>query len=204
MEPISHSLTSTLVGGSPALDFTNTASGRGTEFYLDRLTSLADLFAWAEHAGLTSGVSPPAAAQDEPARNNLALVAATALRETIHAAMHAIATGKPAPDAALAQLRDAAALRLPALALEGGVDGHYDWVPATTPTTLEAILGRIALSAIDLLRSAPLARLKCCPGHDCGWLFLDTTKNGTRRWCDMSVCGNRAKAKRHRARIRCD
>jgi predicted RNA-binding Zn ribbon-like protein len=57
-------------------------------------------------------------------------------------------------------------------------------------------------SALDLLRDVPDARLKQCPGGNCGWLFLDTTKRGNRRWCSMSECGQDAKDERRRARRR--
>jgi predicted RNA-binding Zn ribbon-like protein len=60
------------------------------------------------------------------------------------------------------------------------------------------VTGIIAWSALDLLRSDELARLKQCPPDDCHWLFIDRTKNGSRRWCDMGTCGNRAKKMAHR------
>ncbi|MBZ9813232.1 CGNR zinc finger domain-containing protein [Mesorhizobium sp. CA7] len=60
------------------------------------------------------------------------------------------------------------------------------------------ITGAIAWSALDLLRGDELSRLKQCPPHDCRWLFIDRTKNGSRRWCEMNSCGNRAKKQSHR------
>lgn len=81
-------------------------------------------------------------------------------------------------------------------------------VPADAPTELafhrmpDEILGPLAWAAFDLLRTDRLDRLKQCPPVDCGWLFLDTTKNGTRRWCDMATCGSRAKAAASRRRRR--
>ncbi|MBE3063935.1 MAG: CGNR zinc finger domain-containing protein [Spirochaetes bacterium] len=61
---------------------------------------------------------------------------------------------------------------------------------------LEDITLRLAKRAADLLAGLDRARLKICGNPECGWLFLDTTRNGSRRWCDMAACGNRAKAKR--------
>jgi predicted RNA-binding Zn ribbon-like protein len=55
---------------------------------------------------------------------------------------------------------------------------------------------------VDLLTKGRLERLKRCPGPGCGWLFLDHSKNGSRRWCAMATCGNRTKGRRHRARQR--
>jgi len=62
------------------------------------------------------------------------------------------------------------------------------------------ILGRIARSAADLLTSGELDRVKVCDAHDCGWFFVDVSRNKSRRWCDMAGCGNRDKARRYRER----
>jgi len=67
-------------------------------------------------------------------------------------------------------------------------------------TTAEELAFRAASSAVDLLTGTALARVKSCPS--CEWLFLDTSKNGTRRWCSMAMCGSRIKAKRHYDRSR--
>ncbi len=64
------------------------------------------------------------------------------------------------------------------------------------------MLGPISLSAMTTLLQADLTRIKQCQGEKCGWLFLDTTKNKSRRWCEMEVCGNRAKQKRLAERTR--
>ena len=61
---------------------------------------------------------------------------------------------------------------------------------------MEAILYRIVKSAADLLVSAELQRLRECADPECGWLFLDFSRNHSRRWCSMESCGNRAKARR--------
>jgi predicted RNA-binding Zn ribbon-like protein len=58
------------------------------------------------------------------------------------------------------------------------------------------------LSALSVLTGSDLSRIKRCPGDHCGWLFYDATKNRRRRWCEMEVCGNRAKQKRRRRRDR--
>jgi predicted RNA-binding Zn ribbon-like protein len=64
------------------------------------------------------------------------------------------------------------------------------------------VLWPVSWSAAELLTHGPLDRIRECPGQgNCGWLFLDVSKNASRRWCDMRVCGNRAKARRHHARV---
>lgn len=65
----------------------------------------------------------------------------------------------------------------------------------------QALRDLIAASALSILADPrELGRVKLCPGHDCGWVFLDETKNARRKWCLMEVCGNRAKSSRHYAR----
>jgi len=64
----------------------------------------------------------------------------------------------------------------------------------------DLIVGPVVLAAVDLLRDERLSRLKMCPRDECHWLFLDLTKNRSRRWCDMAACGNRAKVELHRHR----
>ena len=73
----------------------------------------------------------------------------------------------------------------------------FDWPPEDA----RRIRFAVTVSAIDLLRSPEnLARVRICPGDNCGWLFLDTS--GRRRWCAMEVCGSRAKMRRLYARRR--
>ena len=75
--------------------------------------------------------------------------------------------------------------------------------PAVEPRLhVEAVLGPISLSALTTLLQADLTRVKQCQGEKCRWLFFDATKNKSRRWCEMEICGNRAKQKRHGARLR--
>jgi predicted RNA-binding Zn ribbon-like protein len=80
----------------------------------------------------------------------------------------------------------------------GDVDGgRVSW--GWNENDERAILGPLVIAALPLLTGEAAGRVRCCPGSQCGWLFLDITRNGRRRWCDMAVCGNRAKAGRHRA-----
>ncbi|NJK80825.1 MAG: hypothetical protein HC914_13385 [Chloroflexaceae bacterium] len=74
------------------------------------------------------------------------------------------------------------------------------WAVATDEHALDQVLWPLLWSAVDLLTSADVARVRGCNGEHCSWLFLDTTHNGTRRWCSMEDCGNRHKVRRHYAR----
>jgi len=67
-------------------------------------------------------------------------------------------------------------------------------------SVLELIGLRVTAAALALLKNPPAARIKTCPGENCGWKFVDRSKNRSRRWCDMAVCGNLVKARVYRAR----
>lgn len=197
-----------LVAGVLALDFANTASGRGTSAHREHLHTVADVIAWGAHAGClgrTAMERLPAGAvgsADAPSDTE-ALRGAIQLREAIFGLGTAIAGGRdPAPEN-LDVVRQATRDALAAGRLQRGEDGGYvlDFADAAP---VAAVAGAVALSALDMLRTADFARIKQCPGrapdNDCQWLFLDTSKNNARRWCDMATCGNRMKSRRHRAR----
>ena len=79
---------------------------------------------------------------------------------------------------------------------------RWRWNVRAAP--VEAALGPIALAAVRLFTDDDLHRIRECGGHACGWLFYDRSKNNRRRWCEMEVCGNRAKQRRLAARRRGD
>lgn len=189
-----------LLAGRTSLDFANTVSGAGTRFEIEHLTNLAALEAWLHHSGLAKAAG--GAKRTPPGSNKAALQAALDLRGIINRIGTALVGRKDPAPADLAALRKIAARGLAELDLARDLAGHYVWREPSPPSR-EAILARLALDAIDVLRFDDLSRLRRCPGEDCGWLFLDTSKNGKRRWCDMTVCGNRAKARRHRAKFNC-
>lgn len=190
-----------LVGGNLALDFANTAAGRDTDAPVEHLRLAADLVDWAAHAGgLEAGTARRLRAsttRDADATRAL-LRQAVRLREAIHGIGAALAHGKAAPREDLDRLKDVARQAL-ASAMLLPVAGGYRFGFAAAPAEA-ALLGPIAWSALDLLAKGGFDRLKQCPGEGCGWLFLDHSKNKSRRWCDMATCGNRTKGQRHRAR----
>lgn len=75
-------------------------------------------------------------------------------------------------------------------------DSSFAW-EWTETDQLEFILWQVVRSTADLLTSPERDRIRECAGEDCGWVFLDLSRNRSRRWCDMEDCGNRAKAHRH-------
>lgn len=178
------------VAGDLALDLVNTRDWRGTPREIDYLADSDGILAWAGQAGLVAPEErfPPAACQQLVAEVH-------ALRRAIEEAAVAIVGGEEPPRTALAVIRDHAARNLADATLSGA------------PTRLgfsgiARICGPIAWAAFDLLRGDELARLKQCPPEDCRWLFIDRSKNGSRRWCEMATCGNRAKKLRGSTRGR--
>ncbi len=193
-----------LTGANLALDFANTLGDRPTPRPRERLADYGRLLAWGRQTGVLSreqSLRLARSAARRPAAAARALRRATALRETLFAAFSAVARGREVPPAALADLNAALPGALAALRVvrEGR---RYAWTRSGGEPDLDVVLHAVAHAAADLLASGPLERVRECPGRGCAWLFLDQSRNGTRRWCDMSVCGNRAKARRHYRRVR--
>jgi predicted RNA-binding Zn ribbon-like protein len=193
-----------LVGGELCLDFVNTASERASGApERDRLTGYADLVGWGERTGAldtatAEGLRRVAAARPEEAE--AVLRRAKSLREAIFR-VFATSSGGAAPVAAdLAELSAAAAEASAAQRLTPTAHGFDMAWPETE--ALDRAWWPAATSAVALLVSEDLSRVKECATDNCSWLFLDLSRNRSRRWCSMKDCGNRAKARRHYARTR--
>ena len=137
-----------------------------------------------------------------PQEARQALRKAFVLREAVYRAFAAIAQQGAATTADLKLIADYAleALRHRTLTRTNG-SYHWQW-NSGSKTTLDRILWPIAQSAADLLTSDELKIVRFCEAPDCEWLFLDRSRNRSRRWCDMASCGNREKARRHYRRTR--
>jgi predicted RNA-binding Zn ribbon-like protein len=189
-----------LVGGHPALDLVNTVERGGGE-RRDHLTDPPALLRWASRAGLVDDGEAQAVADSwerDPAAADAALATARAVRETLHPALLAAIGIEPPDPGALERLRErwVAALVRSRLAPDSGRTSAARLVVGTEPATL--IADRAAAGAVEVLRGADLARLRRCPPEagGCGWLFLDRSRNGSRRWCRMADCGTAVKARR--------
>jgi predicted RNA-binding Zn ribbon-like protein len=181
------------------LDFANTLEGRLTSLPQESFRSYGDLLSWGQRAGV---VAPDAASRLalEATRRTAEAIAtldrAVALREAIYRIFSAVA-GKRMPEAAdLGLLNGVLREALAALQVTPTADG-FVWAWGSQRRELGHVLWSIAQSAADLLTSVDLQAVRECAAPDCGWLFLDTSRNHSRRWCDMKACGNRAKARRH-------
>jgi predicted RNA-binding Zn ribbon-like protein len=193
--------------GHPCLDFANTVEPRLGPHPRDGLTSYEDLIAWGETTGLLAVEQAEAlreVAAQEPAAARAALEQAKELREAIYRAFSALAARRAPAEADLCAIRDAyAEAAHHGRCVPGDDMCRWEW-PVDIPS-LDELFWPIAYSTVALLTSPLLGRVKECPGsNDCGWLFLDETKNGSRRWCSMESCGSRVKMRRHYARKRAE
>lgn len=163
------------------LDFANTRYWRGQAAPTETLNGPADLANWAK-----TPTRPSPREFDQ----------AIALREMLYRLFDAPAQGKPAPPRDLEALNQALAQAPGRRTLKRGRTG-YEWEVDAKSGTALALLAPVLWSAGDLLAGPRLDRVRRCANPECGWLFLDDSRAGKRRWCSMSACGNRAKARRH-------
>ena len=186
------------------LNYANTLSWRGSDRPAEKLYGLVDILGWTEQ----SGVVRPAAtlplrrwSRAHQAEAAELFAAAIAMREVVFRIFSAIAVGVSVPTKDFVALKGTLA-NAPArnqLARRGQRCGW--WVESCAPS-VAGILAPVLWSAGDLILNAPSRPIRRCANEECLWLFIDQSKNSTRRWCDMNSCGNRAKARRHYAKIR--
>lgn len=180
------------------LDFVNTLDDRPSGEPKELLAHYVDLARFAEDTGILALheadrlIERSALAPEESKR---ALADAIELRESLYAVLAAVIKKQAVPAMALAKLNgfvQDAAQHVRLIARPGGLEWGFDdpW------SSLESPLWPIARSAADLLASPQLSYVRACSSKTCQWLFLDTSKNHRRRWCDMKLCGNRAKVQR--------
>jgi predicted RNA-binding Zn ribbon-like protein len=187
------------VGGNLALDFTNTVHSRGSDDPEDDLRGVSDFVEWAGQAGLLRGAEVARLRTAPP--ENTRLGRALALREVLYEIFSRTAKGKKPPAEALQKFQNFYQKAMRHTEFRPLAD-HYRLAWSTTTHPVECALREIARSAAGLLTSQALTRVRQCSGENCSWLFLDTSRNGLRRWCDMKACGNRAKVERFRRRKR--
>jgi predicted RNA-binding Zn ribbon-like protein len=183
------------------LDFTNTAGWHAAEEQLEHLTSYGEWLAWLRRGDLplsSLATSLSAEAARHPAQATRALRAIIARRELLYRVLASIARGHTPAAADLAALHHA---RLTALSAaeprweRGRLSNRW-----TGRADLLAPLYPITLAATDLLASPRIERLRQCGNPPCGWLFLDQSKNGSRRWCSSAECGNATRVRKFRSR----
>lgn len=203
-----------LVGGSPFVDFVNTVVGwdgdparGGARDYRDvprsdKLEGYADLVAWGWHAGLLDDGEAGRLLQlaaDWPREAEKVYRRALALRASLYRLFRSAVEGwePEAADVETLNKELAVASKHESLAYR---EGGFGWEWADRAGALDSVLWQVASGAAELLASGELSKLRQCGGAGCGWMFLDTSRNRSRQWCDMKDCGNRAKVRRFRQR----
>lgn len=192
------------VGGHVVLDFANTLSGTKSEHPGSHLHSYEDLLEWARRADLIGPVSTSQLSAGSSKAKAEALEEAQALVRSLRALFLAASRHEVLPQPALdhlnALVQTTAAWRRIAACDDEGRKISCGWDFQGAPPL--AVLGPIVWRAVELLEHGPLDRVKECTAHDCGWMFLDTSKNRSRQWCSMQTCGNVSKVRRFRDRQR--
>ena len=178
------------IGGALCLDFVNTVGAWvDGELLRDKLANADDLKRWSQIASIVGLRTPITGA---------ILRRAVVLRRALYGILTAV-VGRRTPSKRDMKIlnRELAIVRSREFLeyTDHGYNVQFPEVP-------ERVLWAVVRSAAELLTSENLARLRQCPGEECAWLFLDTSRNGMRQWCQMRVCGNRAKARRFRERSR--
>lgn len=181
------------------LEFANTRFWRPREHPTETLHGFADLLAWCETANTLDGASADAFRHWAPRSTRDAVAIfddAIALREAIYRAFGATAGGDVPAERDVATLNRLLERAPGRTAVTAAASANRWQLPPVMPTAA-SLLAPVLWSAGDLLTGERLARVRLCANAKCRWLFLDDSKGGTRRWCAMSACGNRAKAHRH-------
>lgn len=194
----------TFLGHALCLDFARTRKRRPTQHPQELLKSYADLVSWGQAA---HAISPSQGqhllheAVQHPAESLFVLQQAIEVREAIYRIFEAIAEHEPLDDAAMSILNNALAQTMTHARIVRTSSG-FSWEWEQDERAMERVLWPIVRSAADLLTSQEVGTVRLCAASDCSGLFIDTSKNHSRRWCDMTSCGNRAKARRHYERKR--
>jgi len=197
------------VGEGICLGFANTLTWRGSAAPVETLADFAALLAWVQASAAlpaSAGRELGSWAREHPSRAAEVFAEAIVLREAIYRIANALACGEPIRSRDFAALGRAVA-QAPARRQLARAGIGYAWrielgkvgrAGIAAPTLLAPVLW----STADLVVGGARRRIRRCANDACLWLFVDASKNGTRRWCDMASCGNRAKARRHYLKIK--
>jgi predicted RNA-binding Zn ribbon-like protein len=184
-------------GNCLCLDFVNTVEDRLSNPY-NLLMGYNNLLQWSQQAHMLANhevevLHEEAGRHAEEATNVLQW--AITVRETMYHLFQGVIEGTKPQEADLATF-NAALVETMAHACIIPENDSFAW-SWQAQESLERVVWPIVCSAADLLTSTELKNVRICAAEDCGWLFLDTSKNHTRRWCDMKTCGNRAKVRKY-------
>jgi predicted RNA-binding Zn ribbon-like protein len=204
-ETMTNTSTSKLSGRRLSLDYANTADWHASDHPVESLTSYSELVGWSERAGiLTENQAQPLLdiAEHHPADATAVLQRAIVLREAIYHILSAVSHAHPPQTTDIATFNTELSRALSQSRVAQSAEGFvWEWT-GDDEHALDRMLWPVVHDAAGLLTSKDLDRVGQCADDRCGWLFLDTSRNHSRRWCSMKDCGNRAKARRHYQRSR--
>ena len=187
------------IAGALCLDFANTIHNSHADDKGEELHNMSDLLQWTKDAALLSSADHDrlAAHYSRSFRESAAALAkAITIRDLLLSIFASIANGRSVSSQRLSDLNSALAHAPGLLRVRKNSDRiETEWTSASEG--LQQVLFPVLTSAAELLASDRLGRIRECASADCTWLFLDESRNRSRRWCDMSACGNRMKARRH-------
>jgi predicted RNA-binding Zn ribbon-like protein len=190
-------------GGELCLDFCNTGQEARDPPAEEWLTSYADVVDWLDAAGALSRKHAAAlrsAAGREPEAARKVWSRAIRLREALATVLLAKAAGRAPADGDLRVIEAEYARTAPCARLAPTEEG-FRWT-VEADNEFDSALRPVLESAISLMTSERMRRVRRCGNSTCYWLFVDETKNRSRRWCEMASCGNLMKVRRHRERHR--
>jgi predicted RNA-binding Zn ribbon-like protein len=190
-----------IVGGNLALDLVNTVSGWNQDPE-DWVPDIASFLIWARTCSVLDTREQNEAAchaKDSPVAAERVLASVKELRFALWGLVDSLERRKPVAPGDLAVIdewRRRLAISEYVIVRRNKIDFAIN--PDISALELPGL--RVTEVALSFLRNLPTARIKTCSAHDCGWKFVDQSKNRSRRWCDMAVCGNLAKTREYRAR----
>jgi predicted RNA-binding Zn ribbon-like protein len=188
------------IAGNLALDFANTLGGNRYGETREYLKSYSDLILWGKKVGILSEQNAKRYLQratEMPGSATECLERGKILRESIYRVTSAATHKKKPSQEDLFLISREAITSLGRAKIVSDKNG-FSWQWPESDINLESILWHISRAAADLLTSSNFAKVRECASDTCTWLFLDTSKNHTRRWCVMKDCGNRNKVRRYR------
>jgi len=189
-----------LEGGNLCLDFVNSVDWRTSkEKRKDWLNSFSDLIIWGRHANILDEKTVKTLSTNTakyPDKAEQVYKKAIELREILFQIFSSFAVGSKPKDCLILLFNRYLAEAMSKSCLSVS-QNNFIWSFCDDSSSLEFILNPIIKSAADLMVSSDLSRVKICADDCCGWLFIDMSRNSSRRWCNMKDCGNRAKAQRY-------
>lgn len=198
------------IGGDPSVDLVDTADWTDDGIVEDRLTDYRRLVEWTEGAGVVTKRDADRlrrAAAARPREAEAALRSARWLRWVLQRVFGTIAAGERLSGMLLDEYDAVLAQALPRLRLgpvppAAGEEHVMRWEWRELGERLDSILWPVVWSSAALLTSSEASRIRVCGGERCGWVYIDRSRNGLRRWCKMETCGTRQKSRRRAERVR--